>query len=69
MEIVKNIICVIKKYSAETVLKSLNLLPISWIYISKANILPKCFVCLVCFYLRNQFFFFFLGIEKHRLEI
>lgn len=51
MEIVKNIICVIKKYSAENILKHLNLLPIPQTYISKSNIFLKFFVF---------FFFFFI---------
>jgi len=57
MEIWKNIICVIKKYSAANILEHLNLLPNSEIYISKASIFQKCLLCLFCFYLRNVFFF------------
>lgn len=51
MEIVKNIICVIKQYSAENILEHLNLLPIPQTYISKSNIFLKFFVF---------FFFFFI---------
>lgn len=68
MEIVKNIICVIKKYSAENILKHLNLLPIPQTYISKSNIFLKFFVFLFCFLSEKYFFSFSLGIEKHRLE-
>lgn len=67
MEIAKNVICVIKKYSAENILEHLNLQPLSEICISKANIFQKFLLCLFCFYLRNKFFF--LGIEKHGLVL
>lgn len=59
MEIVKNIICVIKKYSAENILEHLNLLPIPQTYISKSNIFLKFFVFLFCFLSEKLFFFLF----------
>lgn len=66
MEIVKNVIFVIKKYSAGNIHDHLNLLPVSRDLHFKSRYIPKVFALLLSF-LSEKYVLLFLGIEKHGL--